>query len=449
MSDRGPVAVGDGHDEFARRHFLRNAGMLALENSVFVAAIAFVNTSTVLPTFVTRLGGSAFLVGLIATCQNAGWLLPQLVGARICAGKPRIMRYLLIPILVGRPAYLVLAGLALLLGAAHPGLLLAALYGALLVFYATDGLASVPWFELVAKAVPPDRRGRMFGIAQIGGGLAGMGVGAVVAVVLADPSLPFPSNYGLLFAVASGIFLLNVLPFLFMKEPVHAAVGAPEAAENTAPASDAPKRPGFASALLRAVREDGNFLRLIAVRLLFGTAMAVFPFYILFMDRTLSVSAETLGLFTSAQVFGGLAGGLIIGWIADRLGTRTVIRVSSVIGVAIPGLGLLMILCGSVPSVTLLAPGVVLFVIMGFVSSTNLIGFMNYLMETAPRDRRTEYIGMFNTVAGALMVVPPLAGLLLEAVSFGPLFILAAAAGLGSLLLSLGLRKPVRTRRAG
>lgn len=439
MSDTGPVAVGDGHDEFARRHFLRNAGMLALENAGFVTAIAFVNTGTVLPTFVTRLGGSAFLVGLIATCQSAGWLLPQLVGARLCAGKPRIMRNLLIPIYVGRPAYLVLAGLTLLLGTAHAGLLLAAVYAALLLFYGTDGLASVPWFELVAKTVPPDRRGRMFGIAQIGGGLAGMGAGALVAVVLASPRLPFPANFGLLFAIASGIFLLNVVPFWFMKEPAYQE----DAQSASGTAQQKPAR--FVSTLLATVREDGNLVRLIAVRLLFGSAMSIAPFYILFMDRTFSIGAETLGLLTSAQVFGGLAGGLVIGWIADRLGTRTVIRVSTAVGVTLPGLGLAMILLGTAPSGALLAPGVVLFVLMGFVSSTNLIGFMNYLMETAPRERRTEYIGIFNTVAGSLMVVPPLAGLFLGAVSFGPLFAMAAAASLGALFFSLRLRRTTRS----
>jgi MFS family permease len=447
LSDPRPVAVGDGHDEYARRHFLRNAGMLTLENAGFLAAIAFVGSNTVLPTFITRLGGSAFLVGLIATCQSAGWLLPQMVGARICAGKPRIMRYLLVPIMIGRPVYLVVAALTVLLGTGFPAVLLAALYTAILVFFGTDGLASVPWFELVAKTIPPDRRGRMFGMAQIGGGLAGMGVGALVAVILKSPGLPFPSNYALLFALSSGLFLLNIMPFLFMKEPVHqgeAARSAPAAvgAATVKPAS-------FLSSLVQTMRQDRNFVRLIVVRLLLGTAMAVFPFYILFMDRVGSISAEKLGLFTSAQVFGGLAGGLIIGWIADHLGTRTVIRASAVTGAAVPGIGLLMILLGTVPSEALLAPGVLLFVLMGFVSSTNLIGFMNYLMETAPRDRRAQYIGMFNTVAGVLMVVPPMAGWLLSSVSFGPLFALAVASSLGGFVVSLGLRKPVRTSREG
>ena len=129
---RAPTeGTGNAPDELARRHFRRNASMLETENAGFLIAIAFVGTTTVLPTFVTRLGGSALLVGLISTCQSAGWLLPQLVGARLCAGKPRMVPYILGPLYVGRPAFLALAAAAALLGTRANGTLLGILFAAL------------------------------------------------------------------------------------------------------------------------------------------------------------------------------------------------------------------------------------------------------------------------------------------------------------------------------
>ena len=113
---------------------------------------------------------------------------------------------------------------------------------------------------------------------------------------------------------------------------------------------------------------------------------------------------------------------------------------------AVPATGLVILALGASAGQLLLYPGLVLFVLMGVASSTNLIGFMNYLMEVAPLERRTSYVGLFNTVAGILVVFPPLAGWLLEAASFGLLFALAASAGVASLLVSLGLRKPTRAR---
>ena len=428
--------AGNGNDTYARRHFLRNAALLALENAGFVVAITFVGTNTILPTFVTELGGSALLVGLLATCQSAGWLLPQLVGAGLVAGKPRMLPYILIPLYVGRPAFLVMAGLIILAGTRFPWLLLVALYVSLLGFYGTDGLASVPWYELVGKTVPPSRRGRMFGIAQVAGGLAGMGVGWLVGVVLRSPSLTFPRNYAVLFALSGVVFLLNLLPFLFMKEPA----GAPS------PGSTARHRSWreFTTSLLGIIREDRNFVRLVVARLLLGLATASFPFYILFMDG-LSASPGRLGLLTSAQVAGGLAGGLAVGWLADHVGTRTVIRWSAVAGALIPGVGLAMGALGSIRGSGFEALGVVLFFLMGMAGSTNMIGFMNYLLEVAPLPARTTYVGLFNTLSGVVLVAPPLAGWIVQAASYQLLFALAILGGIASLLAALGLSLPERT----
>ncbi len=202
----------------------------------------------------------------------------------------------------------------------------------------------------------------------------------------------------------------------------------------------------FGASLLRIMRSDRTFVQLITSRLLQGTAMATFPFYILFMDGQLSVSAERLGLFTSAQVFGGLIGGLAIGWIADHKGPRTVIRLSAIICAVIPLIALLMLPLHAVRGEGLVFAGVVLFVILGSVSATNIIGFMNYLMEVAPLAQRTLYVGLFNTIAGAILVVPPLLGWLLQAASFPVVFVLAIVASIGSYVASLGLRKPVRAK---
>jgi MFS family permease len=438
MSDTPtPIAVGNGLDPFARRHFPRNFSMIVLENAVFVVAITMVGGTTVLPTLVTRLGGSAFLVGLLATCQSAGWLLPQILGAGLIAGKNRILPSLMAPLYMGRPMILLMAGIIAAFGARSPALLLTALYVSLLVFWATDGVASSVWFDLVAKCIQPDRRGRLFGLAQVGGGLGGMAVGTLVAVVLGSPALGFPGGYALLFLMSGVLFMLNLVPFFAMREPV----GEPAAR----PAGPRPKL-HLGSALARIIRTDRAFVRLITARLLLGAGMAAFPFYILFMDRELSVSAERLGLFTSAQVFGGLVGGLAIGWIADHRGPRSVIRLSALVCAVIPGIALLMGPLRAALGDGLVAVGVVLFVILGAVSATNMIGFMNYLLDIAPLDKRIVYVGLFNTLAGAVLVVPPFLGWLLQAASFTAVFAIAIAASLGSFIVSLGMRQPARPR---
>lgn len=435
-NELGPVA-GNGDDSFARRYFPRNVSLLVAENAGFSIALAFVSLTTVMPTFVTRLGGSAFLVGLIGACQTAGMLLTQIIGAGLCAGKPRMRPYILWPLFIGRPSFLLVGALVYLLGTRSSTFLLAFFFVALFVFFATDGVASVAWYELIGKTVPPNRRGRMFGAAQVASGLGGMAVGWLVGIVLGNASWGFPYDYGLLFLISGGIYMLNLLPFILMKEPVGAV-----------PPGNAASRRGagahFLRSLVAILRNDKNFVRVVGARLLYGVGLAVFPFYVLFLNKAMGYGPARLGLFTSAQVFGVFVGGLSIGWLADRVGTRAVVRVAEAVGALIPALALLMILTHGSLGGGLLVPAIALFVFIGVATSANMIGFANYVLEAARLEQRSTYIGLFNAFAGTLLVASPLAGWLLEQTSFTLLFLIALASSAVGLLLTGGLRAPAR-----
>jgi MFS family permease len=427
----------DATAAFVERHFRWNAGWLVFENAGFLVAIAFVSSVTVMPALVAQLGGTPTLIGLIGTCQTAGWLLPQLVGAGLCGGKPRMLPYIFGPLYVGRPAFLVVAAALLLIGAGNPPLTFAVFYIAVFAFFATDGLASVAWYELIGKTVPTNRRGRMFGSAQIVGGLGGVAVGGLVAWILERPDLPFPSNYAVLFGISGLLFLLNLIPFRLVREP-DGLVGSRDGQPETFSVRT------FAAQLLPILRQDRNFVRLVGARLLFGAAMTTAPFYILLMGQVFGLGQEWIGLFLSAQLFGGLVGGLVVGWVADHLGTRTAIRLSGIVGAALPAITLGLLATGSVSGPAVPYVGSLLFLLVGLIGSANMIAFVNYLLEVAPLERRTTYVGLFNTLAGALLVVPTLAGWFLQVTSFGALFGVALVLSATCVLVSIGLRKARR-----
>ncbi len=86
------------------------------------------------------------------------------------------------------------------------------------------------------------------------------------------------------------------------------------------------------------------------------------------------------------------------------------------------------------------------FFMMGAVASSTMLGFFNYVMEIAPATQRPIYIGLFNTVGGALVVLPTLGGWLLQATSYGVLFALTAVTLVAAFGLSWSL--PVARRPA-
>ena len=156
--------------------FRRNFFAFLADGASFRAAFTFVSPYSVLPAFVRQLTTSAPLIGLVGTIFNGGWLLPQLVTAHLVQDKPRKKPTMLAG-LSGRVLFLVIA-LALWAGLSrHPPAMLALFFLCLGLFSVSDGVLIVAWFDILARAIPLQRRGRMIGTAQVISGLAGAGVG--------------------------------------------------------------------------------------------------------------------------------------------------------------------------------------------------------------------------------------------------------------------------------
>src|SRR6185503_4054977 len=79
------------------------------------------------------------------------------------------------------------------------------------------GLATTPWMDVVARAVPPWLRGRFMGGFSMAGTLLGA-VGAALAAPLLD-WLPFPYGFAACFGLAFGIFLFSLIPLYLFREP--------------------------------------------------------------------------------------------------------------------------------------------------------------------------------------------------------------------------------------
>jgi MFS family permease len=73
-----------------------------------------------------------------------------------------------------------------------------------------------------------------------------------------------------------------------------------------------------------------------------------------------------------------------------------------------------------------------------------MLGFIDYTLHIAPKGMRPAYIGLSNTILGAMMVIPLLGGWLLQATSYTTLFALALALAAGGFVVALQLA-PVRT----
>ncbi|MBC7251515.1 MAG: MFS transporter [Anaerolineae bacterium] len=410
-------------------HYRRNRICLTVDFVAFGMAMAFVNINTVLPSFVSRLTDSALLVGLISTLVSGSWLLPQLIAANYLVHKPRKKPYLLLPAALGRPTWWLLATLLVLVGDSAPALVLTAFFAVLVLFMGSDGLAAVAWFDILNKSIPAERRGRLVGTAQILSGLASVGVGWLVGEILGADGPPFPYNYALLFFLSGVSLLISLVALVFLRERKLEAPPGTKGEEK------------FWRRLWTVLRNDRQFRLVTAVRLLFGLGGMATPFYMVYGTEVLALPPETIGLATSMQVLGSIIAGVVLGYIQEKQGSKLVVLCSTALGVAVP---LLALLTRALPGGTLLLTWVYasVFVVIGIVNSSIMLGFLNFVMELAPPHDNPTYMGLYNALSGLLLITPMVGGWLLEATSYAALFAWSAmGAGLG-LLLSFRLKEP-------
>lgn len=398
---------------------------------LFGFGLTVVNPATVLPALVRALTPSAPLIGVVEAIRTGAWLLPQLFVGWMLSGTTITKRHLLVPYCASRLSLALVAPLLLLAAPARPALALGGLFAFFTLFFVFDAFGSLPWFDLFTSSLLPVDRARLIGTAQALSGIGGIGVGLLVARVLAAPSLNFPTPYALLFA-ASGAFMameIAAISFLHVPPDIHERRRIPLRSFV----------PWVGSLLAR----DRNYRMLIIVRLLVSASGIAVPFYIIFSLDVLRLGPSSVGVFTAAQVIGGIASAPLMAWLSEKRGTTSVIRLVACMALFLPLVGLALFpLRTALGQAPLLAVSSVIFFLMGGVNNGNVAGFTNYLLDYAPGAQRPVYIGLANTLNGIVLAAPVVGGWILAASSYRVLFAVTAVMSIAGLVSTRWLQEP-------
>ena len=202
---------------------------------------------------------------------------------------------------------------------------------------------------------------------------------------------------------------------------------------------DRRKRYPLADAV-KILKENAAYRRGIGTWLLNGLAALASPFYVLYATDQLGLAQETIGLFIIAQTVGGLVGSFGFGALAERHGSSAVIRFSTAIAATGPLVALALHFAQSANGASGLTVAFAwVFVVLGIVGSSVMLGFMNYILDLAPAGHRPTYMGLSNTLGGLLVIVPMLGGWLLQATSYPVLFAAAAVGPMVAWIMAMGL----------
>lgn len=372
--------------------------------------MSMIDLNTVFPALVAELTVSKVIFGLLYTVMLGAPLIFNLLFSHYMKTKAHKKKYLLIGIYLRSVAFLGMAVSVGYFGVRNPGLAVSSLFVWVFFFSISAGFAGIAYSDVLGKVLPGKQRMKLFAVKQFFASLAALAGGFLVARLLAQDTLQFPDNYAMtLFIGFLGLTIASV-GFYLIREP---------ATENLPQTGR--KLWAYIREVPQILKRDVRFRRFILVENLTSFSVMALPFYMIYAKETFSMDASYIGKYLLIQVTGTILSNIVWGVLAGRTDSRQVVRACIVLGAAIPIVAILL------ANTNADLFGIVFF-LLGFIISGRRVSFEPYLLDIAPEQQRTEYLGIRGTLNVFIVILPFVGGLLITWLGYTPVFLLVSLA---------------------
>lgn len=374
------------------------------DGALYAFGMSFVALSTVMPVLVEKIGGSNVAIGLITVVWTIGFNFPQIFVANYIQ-KYEPKKKLMLTTSIGQRLPWLLLGLTcfFLIGRVTGSV-------GLILFFILFGGAAVggsvnltAWFSFVMRITPVRLRGRLFAARGISGAALGVIGGVVVGVILSK--VAYPDNFGILFLIAFSCMMLSYVSLSTLHE------GEPR------PSVPGVNYPRFFRELPGILARERNFRNfMISDALLIASTMAG-AFYIVHAMKEFSLSYWYAGTFTIVNMVSMIAGDLLFGFLADRLGHK--------VNLLLAGLSAF-----AAAVMAILAPNVqvyfLVFVFWTFMTGLNSVSRLPIIAEISPEHELPTHIALANMVDSPFALTGILAGFVADIGGYNFVFAIAA-----------------------
>ncbi len=385
----------------AEKHYPRNFAAMTLYQSLMQIGWVFKTESVVVSRFVTSLASHPLLISALPILSRLPQSLAQFWFLDAVDRAPRKTPLLIAATAVFTAAWGLIAAALLFGNNLSDGALLALFFLLYAVSWTGFGVERVVNRVMMAKLIPVQRRGRVFAIGNSVGRFSSLASAGLIAALMSRAG-SFRADFSLLFGCAFLFFLLSLTGQTFFKEP---------------PGAQPLERLTLQQIVksgARILKEDADFRRLFGAAVIHAMSIHLFMFYTAYAktwspDPAFQAAlGRTLGHSLAAQhlVVGLLS--LLLGWLVDWKGNRVVLRGLCAAMTSIPIAAVLI--GGAFPSNgtrLLLLPA--LYGMIGCLPVMARV-MANYILEIAPPERQTLYVGLFGLAPAATLLFPVIVG---------------------------------------
>jgi hypothetical protein len=386
----------------------------------YLTAETLLDPTLVIVAFLSYLTDSPLLLGLVLPIRDGAWSLPQLWVSGYLQSKAyklsfyRQMSYLRIV------TWVVIALTINFIR--EPHLLLPLFFLAYTVSAIASGLAGLPFLEVVSKTIPSERRGEFFAWRLGLGGLGSIGASILVRWLL-DPvsPLPFPYNFG---ALSIGFLIaatFSVIFFIQLKEPVDAVIL---------------PRQSFKEQLRRAlqiVRVNQRYRALVSLMSMLILAGSSTPFFAVYVQQELGGNSGMIGVYLAVLTTTNLLSNVYLGRMTRFWGNGRVILAATMAGGILSVLVIALLFLAEPLQISAQTASywlIPVFILVGIRGSGMGVAGNSLILDIAPADDRSLYVGFTNTLMGLVLLLTGLSGMVVKLMGYNWLFFFALAAHL-------------------
>lgn len=189
-----------------------------LDYFAFGVGFGMVGTSSAfIPDFVSQLTGDQSLIGLTTGAYYFFWLVPQLFLAQIVNRRAWRKPFSAASAFV-RLSMIAIAILLVTVDPRNTQFMLIAFLLGYWAFAIGDSIVTLGWGDMLGSSMPNKLRGTLFGIGQFTVALGAFGMSQFARWAIGASGLAFPLNYGLVFGVAGGFFVVGGISLALLRE---------------------------------------------------------------------------------------------------------------------------------------------------------------------------------------------------------------------------------------
>ncbi len=388
----------------------RNFIAFIWHSTFFALSFSFMDIDTVMPAMLLRAGGNHFHIGLLTTILLGGNWFAQLFFAPFLYNRKRKKPFLLLGISL---RILTLAGFAVMFyyfSFFRPGWFITLLLSAALLFAVSGSFAGVSYTDILGKSILPQKRKKFLSIKQV---IFSSGIFlSAFAVKNLLHRFEFPTNYALLFFLASAFLFTAAFGFIMIRE-VPVAVDKIKGFKN------------YMEAFRREFQNNPKLLYYLLTINTLGIGLGMLPFIIAYIKQVYGLQSNEVGNLLIFKTTGLIISGLTLFLLSRRFSYRRLL--SAAFGTSFTIIMLVLLLSGF----HFIFP--VIFFLGGIFYSLFSISKSGILLEISTNENRPLYAGMAGAGSILITLFPTIGGLLIDWLGFKSVFVIVLSVLVSSL----------------